>query len=68
MLIWICLVPFRLCLASDICFVFFLAMADVMSHGGDAGGDPPHSSGSRLPGACESIIFLVLNTFVWDLK
>ncbi|KAL5551615.1 hypothetical protein UlMin_001791 [Ulmus minor] len=29
-------------------------MADVMSHGGDSGGDPPQRGGSRLPTQCES--------------
>ena len=29
-------------------------MADVMSHGGDAGGDPPHPGSSHVPSQCES--------------
>ncbi|KAL5569268.1 hypothetical protein UlMin_025843 [Ulmus minor] len=29
-------------------------MADVMSHGGDGGADPPQHGGSRLPTQCES--------------
>ena len=29
-------------------------MADVMSHGGDAGGDPPHQGNSQIPVQCQS--------------
>ena len=29
-------------------------MADVMSHGGDVGGDPPHPGSSHIPTQCES--------------
>ena len=32
----------------------FIDMADVMSHGGDDGGDPHQRGGSRLPTQCES--------------
>ncbi len=32
----------------------FTDMADVMSHGGDAGGDPPQRGNSRVPSQCES--------------
>ena len=29
-------------------------MADVMSHGGDAGGDSPHQGSSQIPAQCQS--------------
>ena len=32
----------------------FIDMADVMSHGGDVGGDPPQRGSSRVPSQCES--------------
>ena len=32
----------------------FIDMADVMSHGGDAGGDPPQRGSLRVPLQCES--------------
>ena len=32
----------------------FIDIADVISHGGDIGGDPPQCGGSRLPTQCES--------------
>ena len=32
----------------------FIDMIDVMSHGGDAGGDPPQRGSSRVPSQCES--------------
>ena len=41
-------------------------MVDIMSHGGDAGGDPPHPGDSWIPGACESYKFQVFHTFVLD--
>ncbi len=39
----------------NINLLYFIDMADVMSHGGDAGGDPPPPHGkSRIPSQCES--------------
>ena len=47
-----------------ISFILEAYMADVMSHGGDAGGDPPHQGSSQIPPQCQSckyyILFIVL--------
>ena len=32
----------------------FIGMTDIMSHGGDAGGNPPQRGSSWVPSQCES--------------
>ena len=40
-------------------------MADVMSHGGDAGGDPPHPGSSHVPYQCESCKYCNYNLLLY---
>ena len=39
-------------------------MVDVISRGGNAGGDPPHPGDSRLLGQCESCKYCVSYIFL----
>ena len=52
---------------GKLCWFWFYNLIDtayIMSHEGDAGGDPPHPSGSQLPGQCESCKYYDSYTFV----
>ena len=40
-------------------------MADVMSHGGDAGGNPPHPGSSHVPSQCESCKYCNYNLLLY---
>ena len=42
----------------------FTDMADVMSYGGDVGGDPPHPGSSQVPTQCDSCKYYDSYTFV----
>ena len=43
-------------------------MADVMSHGGDAGGDPPHQGSSHIPSQCEACKYCNYNLLLYFKK